>query len=182
MSSPSADVSVRLAWPEDAEAIAEVQVAAWREGYADVLPAEVLSSFDPAAFAEAWRTSVVKPRDARERVLIALERNVLRGFAVTIPSPDPDSDPVADAEIAELVVHPEHRGAGHGSRLLHACADTLRADGFTRVMTWLTAADDGRRRFLTDAGWAPDGAHRELDLHGDGSVRVKQVRLHTALD
>jgi hypothetical protein len=34
---------------------------------------------------------------------------------------------------------------------------------------------------VADAGWAPDGAHRELDLRGDGAVRVKQVRLHTAL-
>src|SRR4051794_14327000 len=165
MSSPAADLSVRLAWPDDARPIAEVQVAAWREGYAEVLPTEVLDAFDPEAFAEAWHASVTKPRDARERVLVALERNAVRGFAVMIPSPDPDSDPVADAEVAELVVHPEHRGAGHGSRLLHACADTLRADRFVRATTWLTVADDERRRFLTDAGWAPDGAHRELDLH-----------------
>ena len=41
--------------------------------------------------------------------------------------------------------------------------------------------DDARRAFLTEAGFAPDGAHRELDLHGDGSVRVKQVRLHADL-
>jgi GNAT superfamily N-acetyltransferase len=181
-STPTADTSVRLAWPDDAEAIAEVQVAAWRHDYADLLPAQVLDELDPAAFAEVWRTSVVKPGDARDRVLVALERNVLRGFAVTIPSTDPDSDAVADAEIAELVVHPEHRGAGHGSRLVHACADTMKADRFTRATTWLTAADDDRRRFLTESGWAPDGAHRELDLSGDGSVRVKQVRLHTALD
>jgi GNAT superfamily N-acetyltransferase len=159
-----------------------VQVTAWRRDYADLLPGQTLDELDADTFADVWRTSVVKPGDARERVLVALERNVLRGFAVTIPSPDPDSDPVTDAEIAELVVHPEHRGGGHGSRLLHACADTLRADRFTRVTTWLTVADDDRRRFLTESGWAPDGAHRELDLRGDGSVRVKQVRLHAALD
>ena len=35
--------------------------------------------------------------------------------------------------------------------------------------------------FLQAAGWAPDGAHRSLDLHDDGSVLVKQVRLHTDL-
>jgi GNAT superfamily N-acetyltransferase len=98
---------------------------------------------------------------------------------VTTPSPDPDADPVADGELGDLVVHPAHRRAGHGSRLLQAGVDTLRADRFTRATTWLRTDDDVRRRFLTEAGWAPDGAHRELDLHGDGSVRVKQVRLHT---
>jgi len=55
----------------------------------------------------------------------------------------------------------------------------MRADRFTRALVWLNSDDDARRAFLTDAGWAPDGAHRELDLTGDGTVRVKQVRLHT---
>jgi hypothetical protein len=48
-------------------------------------------------------------------------------------------------------------------------------------VTWLGAADDETRLFLTTAGWAADGAHRTLDLTGDGSVQVKQVRLHTDL-
>ena len=176
---PTADVSVRVAWADDAAGIAAVQVAAWREEYAGVLPPEVVDSFDVEQFAAAWHQAVSRPADARNRVLVALERTQVRGFAVTTPSPDPDADPIGDGELGDLVVHPAHRRAGHGSRLLHAAVDTLRADRFVRAATWLRTDDDVRRRFLTDAGWAPDGAHRELDLHGDGSVRVKQLRLHT---
>ena len=176
---PTADVSVRIAWAEDAGGIASVQVAAWREEYAGVLPEEVVASFDPVEFASAWHQAISRPVDARNRVLVALERTHVRGFAVTTPSPDPDADPVADGELGDLVVHPDHRRAGHGSRLLQASVDTLNADRFTRATTWLRADDDVRRRFLLESGWAPDGAHRELDLHGDGSVLVKQVRLHT---
>ena len=178
---PTADVSVRVGWADDASGIAGVQVAAWREQYADLLPADVLAGLDPDQFAGAWHQSLVRPADARNRVLVALERNAVRGFAVTGPSVDPDSDPVADGEVGELVVDPRHTRQGHGSRLLHACVDTLRADRFTRATTWLPTTADVLRRFLTDAGWATDGAHRELDLHGDGSVLVKQVRLHTDL-
>jgi len=176
---PAADVSVRVAWADDAAGIAAVQVAAWREEYASLLPPQVVESFDAEQFAAVWHQAVSRPADARNRVLVALERTQVRGFAVTTPSPDPDADPVADGEVGDLVVHPEHRRAGHGSRLLHAAVDTLRADRFTRATTWLRSDDDVRRRFLTESGWAPDGAHRELDLYGDGSVRVKQVRLHT---
>jgi GNAT superfamily N-acetyltransferase len=183
MTSPGhgADVSVRVGWADDAPGIAGVQVAAWRHEYAGLLPEEVLASFDADEFAAAWHQALTRPADARNRVLVALERNAVRGFAVTGPSADPDSDPIADGEISELVVHPDHGRAGHGSRLLQACADTLRADRFTRAVTWLTSTDDVRRRFLTEAGWAADGAHRELDLRGDGAVVVKQVRLHTDL-
>jgi ribosomal protein S18 acetylase RimI-like enzyme len=180
-SGPTADVSVRVAWPDDAHGVAQVQVRAWRRAYADLLPVDVLDAMDPVDFAQAWTASMDKPADARNRVLVALERNTIRGFAVTGPAGDPDSDPVAEGEIVELTVDPDQTRLGHGSRLLQACVDTLRADRFTHAMTWLNSDDDARRQLLTSAGWAPDGAHRELDLHGDGSVRVKQVRLHTDL-
>lgn len=180
-SGPTADVSVRVGWADDAESIAGVQVRAWQQEYAELLPAELLAAMDPADFAEAWRASLTKPKDARNRVLVALERNTVRGFAVTGPSADPDADPIADGEIAELTVDPGQTRHGHGSRLVQACAETLKADRFARALIWLASTDDVRRAFLTEAGWAPDGAHRELDLHGDGSVRVKQIRLHTDL-
>ena len=37
------------------------------------------------------------------------------------------------------------------------------------------------RTFLTASGWAPDGAHRTLDLDGTGEVTLTEVRLHTRL-
>jgi GNAT superfamily N-acetyltransferase len=178
---PSADVSVRVAWSADAAAVADVQVRCWRQTYADLLDEAGLAALDVDAFAERWGQQLDRPGDARNRVLVALERATVRGYAVVVPSPDPDSDPVADAELVELVLDPDHIGAGHGSRLLHAVADTLRADRFTRATTWVRPGDDALRRFLVWSGWAPDGAHRELDLHGDGTTTLEQLRLHTDL-
>ncbi|GAA1152995.1 GNAT family N-acetyltransferase [Nocardioides aquiterrae] len=174
------DVSVRVAWADDAPAIAELQLRTWRSTYAGLVPAEALPDDVDAATA-AWHASLSKPRDARNRVLVALERNRAVGFAITTPASDPDCDPVSDAEIAELTVDPEERGKGHGSRLLQAAVDTLVADRFRRAVLWAVASDDALRTFLTEAGWAPDQAHRELDLDGTGATLVKQVRLHTAL-
>jgi ribosomal protein S18 acetylase RimI-like enzyme len=179
---PTADVSVRVGWPDDAAAVAAVQVRAWRREYAGLLPADVLDQLDAEQFSAAWATSMASPKDARNRVLVALERNSVRGFAVTGPAADPDLDPIAVGELRELTVDPDTTRQGHGSRLLQACADTLRADRFRTAVTWLTSQDDVRREFLLGAGWAADGAHRELDLDGEGTVRVKQVRLHTDLD
>lgn len=181
MSNPTADVSVRVGWGDDAPGIAAVQVRVWRAAYADLLPADALAALDAERMAAAWRASLVQPQDARNRVLVALERNRIVGFAITGPATDPDSDPIADGEVSEFSVEPGERRKGHGSRLVQACADTLVADRFTRAVTWLSSTDDALREFLAGAGWAPDGAHRELDLHGDGTVLVKQVRLHTAL-
>jgi GNAT superfamily N-acetyltransferase len=181
MTAPSADVSARVAWAEDAPAIAAVQVRAWRSSYADLLPAEVLDGLRADDIAATWSEALARPADARNRVIVALERTLVTGFVVTGPAGDPDADPVATGELTDLTVDPHKRGAGHGSRLLQAGVDTLVADRFTRAVSWLPAEDDALRAFLTEAGWGPDGAHRTLDLLGDGTTTVKQVRLHTAL-
>ena len=57
------------------------------------------------------------------------------------------------------------------------------ADVVTRATISRSIANalSGDPLFGPGAGWAPDGAHRELDLHGDGAATVKQVRLHTDL-
>lgn len=178
---PSADVSARVAWDADAPAIAAVQVRAWRTSYADLLPAEVLATLDAEQLAAGWEASLRRPQDARQRVLVGLERSTVTGFVVTAPATDPDCDPIATGELSDLTVDPDQRGGGHGSRLLQAAVDTLVADRFTRAVTWLPAADDRLRAFLESTGWAPDGAHRTLDLTGDGTTTLKQVRLHTAL-
>jgi GNAT superfamily N-acetyltransferase len=179
MSSPTADVSVRVAWADDAAAIGGLQARAWRTAYDGLLPAEALP--DEATATEAWQAALSRPADARNRVLVALERNRVVGFAVVGPAADPDCDPVADGELLELTVDEGERGKGHGSRLVAAVAETMAADRFTRAVYWALAGDDTVRAFLTGAGWAPDTAHRELDLDGTGRVTVKQVRLHTAL-
>ncbi len=177
---PTADRSVRVAWADDAIAIGAVQARAWRETYASVLPDDLLGEIDSAAIAEQWRTAITTPPTAKHRVLVALERNTVAGFAATAPSEDPDADPT-DGEIVAFHVDPGAFGAGHGSRLLAAAVDTLRADGFARGRIWVVVRDDALRAFVESAGWAPDGAHRELDLTGDGTARLRQVRLHTDL-
>lgn len=175
----AADVSVRVAWPADAAGIAAAQLASWQERWdADAL-ARLTDGIDAAALTAAWSASLGRPPEARHRALVALAHDVVAGFALTGPCPDPDADPAADGEVAEFTVAPDRRGAGHGSRLVQACADTLVADGFTRAVCWVATTDDALRRFLTDAGWAPDGASRELADEAGASVR--QVRLHTAL-
>jgi len=177
----AADRSVRVAWVADAPEMGRVQLAAWRASYAGVLPVTALDDLDADEVASAWATSIRRPPLATYRALVALERNALVGFVALGPSDDPDADAGRDAELSVLVVDPPARGRGHGSRLLAAAADTARADGFTRLTTWVLADDDAVRGFLRSAGWEPDGAHREVTLPDDaGSTR--QVRLHTSVE
>jgi GNAT superfamily N-acetyltransferase len=177
----TADVSVRVAWAQDAGGIAEVQLRSWDQRYGELLPALLAAQgLDPETHRLAWAQTLGRPPEARRRALVALEHDRVVGFALTGPATDPDADPAADGELAEFTVDPAEVGRGHGSRLLQACIDTLQSDGFSRAACWVDSTDDAFRGFLTGAGWAPDGASRELaDEAGAGTV--KQVRLHTGI-
>lgn len=179
MTAAGPDVSARLAWPDDATAIARIQLAAWRTSFAHLIPAAELDALDVDQVAARWATTIDRPQDARLRVLVALDRVDVRGFALVHPSHDPDSDQVADGEVGEFFVDADHQRQGHGSRLLQAAMDTLAADRFTRAVWWVGSEDDALRAFVVESGWAPDGAHRELA--SETGATLKQVRLHTRL-
>ena len=167
-----ADVSVRPAQPEDAERIARVQLATWREAYAALLPPQALD-VPEVEVAAVWLAAVEAPPTPAHRVLVAMDAHELVGFAVGQPL-EGDST----VELATLLVEPRWGRRGHGSRLLAATVDLWRADGATRAVTWAFEADYVSTRFLETAGWAFDGLGRGLDT---GAQVVTQRRLHVDL-
>ncbi len=172
--------SVRLAWPAEASSIAELQRRSWAVQWPANLAELMLASVTVADMVDSWQVAIERPPEAAFRVLVATDGERVVGFATTMPNQDEDADRSTDGAIDQFVVDPLAQHQGHGSRLLNACADTLRADGFVRACCWVNAADDAFRRFLTTAGWAADGATREIGPE-DESIRLEQVRLHTDL-
>ncbi len=165
------DVSVRTARRDDAAAVGHVQAALWRWAYAEILPAEVLAECTPEAFEQEWTRSLEQAPTPRHRLLVATEAGPVIGFVAVGPSQD-------DLDIGEILVGgvlPDVRRHGHGSRLLNAAIDTLRAGDLTQVHLWLPAGDAETRAFLQGAGFAPDGAYRERVVSDVDAMR--EVRL-----
>ena len=178
----TAEVSVRPARPDDAAAVARVQVVTWRTAYRDVLPAAVLDDWDEDAAGETWRAAVTSPPTPGHGVLVAVERDEVVGFAAYGPAelgageaPDPAGP---TTEIATLLVEPRWGRRGHGSRLLAAVADVARATGAARLQVWLPEADDVSAGFFESAGWAPQGWARTLDT---GGAPLRELRWHAML-
>jgi GNAT superfamily N-acetyltransferase len=181
---------VRPARPDDAAEIARVQLTTWRHAYRRILPRQALEGIDEQWVTHRWRTSIEAPPSPRHRVLVAIEeaeQAYLVGFAGTGVVDEtalaPDEDPVTMlredvASVTDLLVEPRWGRRGHGSRLLAACTDLWREDGFTTALAWAFEADDAMRAFLTSAGWELDGASRALDVD---DLLVPQVRLHVSL-
>ncbi|MBO3103163.1 GNAT family N-acetyltransferase [Cellulomonas fengjieae] len=172
----NADVSVRPAVPGDEEAIARIQIAAWRASHAEVLGEGALDLLDQAAVQAQWAAAVVTPPGAGFRVLVACDGPTVVGVVSVAPVPAPEDRPfdAPGGAILALEVEPAQQRVGHGSRLLAAAVDTLREDGADQVHTWVLDGDDARAQFLSSAGLGPDDVVREL-ISGrmpDGSTRT----------
>jgi ribosomal protein S18 acetylase RimI-like enzyme len=178
---------VRPAREADAASLARVQVASWRCGYAGIVPdamlAELTGDEAETVWRHRWREAIGNPPTSRHRVLVAVDQvkgsppRAVVGFVSAGPATDADRWPGTDGELYELRVAPEQTRHGHGSRLLHAAADTLAQDGFRTLAMWVLAADSALRQFLESAGWAADGARSELDV----GAAVPALRLHTRI-
>ena len=175
---------MRQARAGDAVSLARVQVASWRCGFAGIVPdallAELTGDEAESVWRDRWREAITNPPTSRHHVLAAVTEVPARevvGFVSAGPAADADRWPGTDGEVYELRVLPERTGQGHGSRLLHAAADTLTQDGFHTVCTWALEADTALRRFLASSGWGADGARGELDV----GQSVQIVRLHTTI-
>jgi ribosomal protein S18 acetylase RimI-like enzyme len=172
---PVADASARIARESDAPAVGMVQAAVWRAAYGHMLSPEVVEQFDGPSFARVWRDSLSHPPTPRHVLLVGCAGDQVVGFAAVGPSVDTDATETS-GEVLTLGVHPDARQCGHGSRLLNAAVDTLRGRGFEHMGTWILAADEATRAFLTTAGLSPDGAFRDRVIDVDGTV-AREVRL-----
>jgi GNAT superfamily N-acetyltransferase len=175
-----ADVSVRPARVADVPEIARIQVQTWRAAYADLLPPQVLARATEERARAEWAAAVTAPPSPGHRVLVAQEQDRVVGFAAFGPAePAGEGDPATGAgEIHTLLVEPRWGRRGHGSRLLAAIVDHLRADGAGRALVWVAAGDVASARFYASAGWEPDGYVRMLE---DAGRTLRESRLHVSL-
>ncbi|HET7822412.1 MAG TPA: GNAT family N-acetyltransferase [Ornithinibacter sp.] len=176
---PLADASVRRARPNDVPAIGMVQATVFREAYTGRVPDDIVSLFEPDAFARSWRDSLAAPPEGVHRLLVACAGDQVVGLAAIGPSQDPDAGSAA-GEVTVLAVHPDARRQGHGSRLLNASVDLLAEAGAESVTLWLLTDDERTRAFLAASGFAPDGAFRDRVVSPAGDT-LREVRLTAEL-
>jgi GNAT superfamily N-acetyltransferase len=150
-------VTVRDASADDARAIAEVHVAAWRWAYRAQLPDDLLAGLSVDDREAMWAAWFLRPEDRGAMVVACDTGGSVVGFANTGPSRDDDPSQ-GTGELHALYLVEEVRGTGVG-RLLHDEAIVrLRDAGFTHATLWVLETNDLGRRFYEKAGWWRDGA------------------------
>jgi ribosomal protein S18 acetylase RimI-like enzyme len=173
---------VRLATPDDAEAIADIHVRGWRAAYRGLVPDAVLDGLSLERRAAGWRQAIeqqdrelaAEPTTAPGRTWMAETDDGVVGFAATGPGRDESAPAIpGSGEVHAIYLAPEKRGLGHGRVLFaHAVAD-LRARAFGPIVVWVFEDNPVARRFYEAAGFRVDGARSTIDFDG---VPLDEIR------
>jgi len=167
-------MQVRTAVVDDAPAIAEVHVAAWRQAYVDIIPASYLDGMDVGKRTEQWAAAIRGDGDdAKELTVLVVEVDgVVCGFADV--GEYRDARAPEHGELWALYVHPSHWRGGAGGALMEAALTQLRTDGRSRAYLWVLTENDAARAFYERWGWYYDAdtPSKWFDVEG---TRVNEV-------
>jgi GNAT superfamily N-acetyltransferase len=170
-------LSVRTAAAEDAGAIAEVHVAAWRAAYTGIMPQPYLDGLSVERRAASWQRTLATPNPGTVLVVETAERVV--GFCVYGPSRDADAPRGSTGELAAINLHPAFWRRGLGALLCeHVLADAAKRE-WAAMTLWVIGENSPARRFYERLGFAPDGGEKQ-----DASVTgapLHEVRYRKAL-
>jgi ribosomal protein S18 acetylase RimI-like enzyme len=160
-----AEIQLRRAQPEDADALARVHVQAWREAYSDQIPDVVLSGLDAASRATMWRKAMA----GTARVQLAILEGEIVGFGASRPQPDP-SLPFA-GEISAIYVLRRAQRRGLGRMLMAAMASDLLQQGLRSASLWVLETNVPARQFYQTFG-GREITRREQERDGFSAVGV----------
>ena len=149
---------VRRATPDDARAIAEVQVETWRAAYVGVMPQESLDALDVDDSARNWERWVTWELSAQ---FVAEQDGRCVGFV----SAGPCRHEPETGEVYAIYVRPDAWSTGAGRALMDAAAEWL-AERWPQAILWVAEENPRARRFYERYGWVAETTRVEEVVPG----------------
>ncbi|GAA1924086.1 GNAT family N-acetyltransferase [Nocardioides hwasunensis] len=152
---------------EDAEALSDLQLDAWEEAYADLLPASVFAARRAARAARVERWHDIISAGSSANLLAWSPDGRLVGFSSTGPGRDSPDDTQRDGrpplelpalELMALYVRATAYGSGVGFALLQA------AIGAAEAYLWVLDGNERAIRFYERQGFRFNGAAKPDDV------------------
>lgn len=172
--------TIRLATPDDIEAIARISVRGWQAAYRGIVPDAVLDRLSVDRRTDGWRQFLARSAGSGERLWVADTSGDVVGFVANGPGRDESAAPLDGAgEVYAIYVDPSALRRGHGRRLFgHAVAD-LAERGFDPIVVWVFDANLSARRFYEALAFRADGSRSTIDF---GGVTIDEVRYRLDTD
>jgi ribosomal protein S18 acetylase RimI-like enzyme len=145
---------VRPAVAEDAEAVAAIWYAGWRDGHLGHVPDELVAVRTKESF---WTRAAERITDTT----VAVAGDEIAGFVMVVGD-----------EVEQVYVASTHRGSGIAGTLLAEAERQVKAAGYDEAWLAVATGNARARRFYERSGWIDGGAFDYPAAVGDSSIPV----------
>ena len=153
-------MTVRRMTESDCKAIGELYAAAWKEGYKELIPQELLNRITPEMF--EVRSRVNGFLDEGSFVAVEDGRIVAHCYARAADEPKMHGW----GEIHTLYTHPEFWQLGYGTAVFKRAEEWLHEQGFNDVYLYVLEGNERAERFYKAQGYFPNLDTLCCDLGG----------------
>ena len=139
-------VTIRRAGPSDANAMARVHLASWRNTYAGVLPDSYLANLSVTREAVGYELGLIERRGGHAGFVAVADGTEVPGGGVVGFATGGLSrrSGVADGEVETIYVLDDFRDRGIGRRLMRGIASHLTSLGARSAFAWVLEANAAR--------------------------------------
>jgi ribosomal protein S18 acetylase RimI-like enzyme len=151
-------ITVREAFPEDAQTMAAILAESWKAAYVGMVPQDYLDSLTGSK----WGRLTGDMSTGKLNAFLLLEDGVPAGAVGYAKSRD---ESLADwGEIQFLYVKPGFCRRGYGEKLFRAAVEALKRLGFENCFLWVLKENRNAREFYSSIGFreTDDITHSEV--------------------
>lgn len=150
------EYTLRPASAGDADQVAEIWLAGWRDAHLAHVPAALLAARTP----ESFHSRAVQ-RVARDTV-VAVAAGRVAGFVMVVGD-----------EVEQVYVSSDHRGTGVAASLLAEGERMVAAAGHQQAWLAVVAGNARARRFYQRCGWTDEGPFDYAAKTDEGTIAVR---------
>lgn len=168
-------IDIRFAQKSDAQAVAQLHLAASRALYEGVVPDAHWLATSAQQRLAFWSEAI---EYGEPQVMVAVQAAQVVGFVGFDRSRDPKSKNTT-GELWALYAAPDCIGHGVGLALWDAAREGLQEEGCTEVTAWVTLLSEAALRFFDAAGFKRE--MKTARTAAVGGVRVEELRFKRSL-
>jgi GNAT superfamily N-acetyltransferase len=171
--SEGADLRVRPAEPDDAEAMVQLTASGWRTAYRGMVP----DSYIERLPISGWRHDIAAGLRSPEGDSFTWIADVEGGAAGYCFVAAPGREEPKGSRVAELVaiyVEPSRWGQGLGRALMESSLEEATRHSYEEIVLWTFERNERARAFYDQLGWHDDGARRPHRASGAATLRFRR--------
>jgi ribosomal protein S18 acetylase RimI-like enzyme len=157
--STTSETIIRVARPDDAGAIARLDVETWQATYAGILDTPYLAGLSAARRESGWN-ALIRREPQSVRIAVNAAGDAIGFGSCGAARGDPDFT----GEVFTLYVAPDWQNRNIGRRLLLAMFDRLVAQGHTSAVIWVLR--DNPARFFYQRVGGKEVRHKLIPFNG----------------